>query len=83
MRVGAQRYAAACFFRLSQQVNIQVLAIRITVDFDCFVQLGSTVKDSRPIRGQAGNCRFDRVDGREFESTDCVMLRDNALSGLL
>jgi hypothetical protein len=59
MRVGAQRYAAACFFRLSQQVNIQVLAIRITVDFDCFVQLGSTVKDSRPIRGQAESVIVD------------------------
>src|SRR5436305_860348 len=49
MRVGAQRNAAACFPCDVQQVNVEVLSVRIAVDLDRFVQPRSFVKDILPL----------------------------------
>ena len=57
-----------------QKTVAKILAIRVAVDFDGFIQPGSFRKNLVAIRLiPRDDSRSESVDGRERESSDCLM----------
>ena len=82
VRIGAEGNPAARLFRQREQVRTEILAVRISVDFDGLIQFRRLGKDAGPVRGQSGAIVVDAPArmNQESEATDYAGPRDNGLS---